>query len=185
MKFDKAMMETAKIWSQESYCKRNKVGAVLSKDGRILATGFNGTISGQKNVCENETYSCQNCGKDITDIVNSNQKYFVKCQECHTIVKDSIHLADSSEKQVKIFANKKTVTNDFVLHAEQNVITFCAKNGIPTNGTTLYVTLSPCKQCSKLIAQAGISKVVFKDYYRDRDGIDFLQEVGIEVRKFK
>lgn len=125
------MLSTAYIFSQQSYCTRLKVGAVLARDGRILATGYNGTISGMPNTCE--------------------------CED--------------------------GTTSDFTLHAEQNLITFCAKNGIPTNGTTLYLTHSPCKQCSKLIAQSGITEVVYSTPYRDSEGLDFLSACNILTRK--
>ena len=74
-------------------------------------------------------------------------------------------------------------TSEFVLHAEQNLLMSCAKYGIPTAGATLYVTHSPCKTCSKLIAQAGISEVVYHINYRDTEGLDFLKACNIKVRK--
>jgi dCMP deaminase len=74
-------------------------------------------------------------------------------------------------------------TSEFTLHAEQNIISFCAKHGINTKDTTLYVTHSPCKTCSKLIVQSGITRVVYAKNYRDSDGIDFLKKEGIEIIK--
>ena len=74
-------------------------------------------------------------------------------------------------------------TSAFTLHAEQNLITFCAKHGIPTNGATIYITHSPCKQCSKLIAQSGITEVVYSTPYRDSEGLDFLAACNILTRK--
>ena len=74
-------------------------------------------------------------------------------------------------------------TSEFVLHAEQNLLMSCAKYGIPTAGATLYITHSPCKTCSKLIAQAGISEVVYSTDYRDTEGLDFLRACAIKVRK--
>ncbi len=71
-------------------------------------------------------------------------------------------------------------TSEFVLHAEQNIIAFSSKRGISTDGCTLYITHSPCKQCSKLIAQSGIKRVVYNEKYRD-DGLDFLQKIGVKV----
>ena len=74
-------------------------------------------------------------------------------------------------------------TSEFILHAEQNLLMSCAKYGIPTTGATLYVTHSPCKTCSKLIAQAGISEVIYSADYRDTDGLDFLKACNVKIRK--
>lgn len=73
------------------------------------------------------------------------------------------------------------VTKKEVLHAESNAIAKCAKWGGSTDGATLYVTMSPCYECAKLIIQAGISRVVYKEKYRDGDGLILLEDAGIEV----
>lgn len=77
------------------------------------------------------------------------------------------------------------VTKHEVLHAESNAISKCAKWGGSTDGATLYVTMSPCFECAKLIIQAGIQRVVFKTLYRDASGIELLQKAGIEVNKYE
>lgn len=68
-----------------------------------------------------------------------------------------------------------------VLHAEANAILKVASSTNSCEGATLYVTLSPCKDCSKLIHQSGIKRVVFMDKYKNTDGLDFLEEVGVNV----
>jgi len=60
------------------------------------------------------------------------------------------------------------------VHAEANLISFCAKNGIATDGTTLYTTLSPCEKCAELIIQSGIKEVIYLESYRDVKGLDKL-----------
>ena len=74
-------------------------------------------------------------------------------------------------------------TKPYVLHAEANAITKVAKAGNSSSGATLYVTSSPCMECSKLIIQSGISRVVYKDEYRLDDGINLLRRAGVEVVK--
>lgn len=133
-RYDETMLATAKLFSELSYCEKKKVGALIAKDGRILATGYNGTVSGFDNQCE--TYS---------------------------------------------MIENKLVTSPYVIHAEQNVLMFCAKNGIPTDGTTMYITLSPCSTCAKLIVQAGVKRVVFLEYYKDLGGLEFLKLAGVEL----
>ena len=72
-------------------------------------------------------------------------------------------------------------THWYALHAEANAILKVAKSTNNSAGATLYQTLSPCKDCSKLILQAGIKRVVFIDNYKDTSGIDFLKNAGIEI----
>ncbi|MCH5172701.1 MAG: dCMP deaminase family protein [Bacteroidales bacterium] len=75
------------------------------------------------------------------------------------------------------------VTKPYVLHAEANAISKIAKSGNSSEGATLYVTAAPCIECSKLIIQAGIRRVVYKDEYRLTDGIELLERAGIELEK--
>ena len=81
------------------------------------------------------------------------------------------------------YVNKdgELVTKPEVVHAEENVILFCAKMGISTQNKILYTTLSPCFQCAKMIITAGIKRVVFKELYRDTSGVDLLKQYGVEI----
>ncbi|MBR6432463.1 MAG: dCMP deaminase family protein [Muribaculaceae bacterium] len=72
-------------------------------------------------------------------------------------------------------------TKPYVLHAEANAITKVAQSNNSSAGATLYVTTSPCIECSKLIIQAGIRRVVFGEYYRITDGVELLKRAGIET----
>lgn len=126
---DSRYLRMARIWSENSYCRRRKVGALIVKDKMIISDGYNGTPSGFPNVCED--------GEDVTF--------------------------------------------PYVLHAEANAITKVARSNNSSEGSTLYVTASPCMECAKLIIQSGIRKVVFSELYRITDGIDLLQCAGIEV----
>jgi dCMP deaminase len=72
-------------------------------------------------------------------------------------------------------------TKPDVLHAESNAIAKCAKSENNSNKATMYVTLSPCYECSKIIIQSGISKVVYLEQYRDLSGVDLLKKAGIIV----
>ena len=74
-------------------------------------------------------------------------------------------------------------TNWFVLHAEANAILKTAGSTHDCSGATLYLTMSPCKDCSKLVHQAGISRLVYINEYKDISGVDFLIEAGVEVCK--
>ena len=125
---DERYLRMSSIWSENSYCVRRKVGALIVRDNMIISDGFNGTPSGFPNVCEEDN-----------------------------------------------------VTYPYVLHAEANAITKVARSNNSSDGATLYVTASPCMECSKLIIQAGIKRVVFSDLYRIQDGLELLRKAGIEV----
>lgn len=127
--WDVYLMGFAEQAATGSYCKRRQVGAIIARDGRPVATGMNGTVSGLPNECEDENGA----------------------------------------------------TNEFTVHAEQNAIAQCAKFGIATWGTTMYITLSPCTMCAKLIASCGINRVVYKERYKDPSGIAYLLRCGVAV----
>ena len=80
-----------------------------------------------------------------------------------------------------ICEDEENYTKWYVLHAEANAIMKVASSTQSCSGATLYVTLSPCKDCSKLIYQAGIIRVVYIEQYKDTTGIDFLKDAGVEV----
>lgn len=126
---DYRYIRMARIWSENSYCKRRKVGALVVKDKMIISDGYNGTPSGFENICEDDN----------------------------------------------------NLTKPYVLHAEANAITKLARSNNNSDGATLYVTAAPCLECSKLIIQAGIKRVVYGEEYRLHDGIDLLRRAQIEV----
>ena len=103
------------------------------------------------------------------------------------IVKDKMIISDGYNGTPSGFENicedENGVTKPYVLHAEANAITKVAKSGNSSEGATLYVTASPCLECSKLIIQAGIKRVVYNDEYRLTDGVDLLRRAGVEVEK--
>ena len=122
-------LRMARIWAENSYCERRKVGAIVVKDKMIISDGYNGTPEGFENVCE-----------------DSNQ-----------------------------------ITKPYGLHAEANAITKLARSSNNSEGATLYVTASPCIECSKLIIQSGIKRVVYGEKYRLEDGINLLKRAGVDV----
>ena len=104
------------------------------------------------------------------------------------IVKDRMIISDGYNGTPSGFENvcedENGITKPYVLHAEANAITKVAKSGNSSDGATLYVTAAPCIECSKLIIQAGIRRVVYRDEYRVRDGIELLERAGIEIVKY-
>jgi dCMP deaminase len=101
------------------------------------------------------------------------------------LVKDKMIISDGYNGTPAGFENKcedeNNITKTYVLHAEANAITKVAKSNNSSEGSTLYITTSPCIECAKLIIQAGISRVVFSEKYRITEGLDLLERAGVEL----
>ena len=150
-------MQTAELWSTRSKCKRAQVGAIIAKDGRIISNGYNGTVAGSpSNCCEEDVLRCPECSR----------KYYDDEEIC----------LDCSKPLIK-----STQTKNNVVHAEANSILFAARNGIKTEGCTMYVTLAPCIECAKMIKQAGISRVVYGNDYRKSECLEFLERNNVRI----
>ncbi|HLU51792.1 MAG TPA: dCMP deaminase family protein [Flavobacteriaceae bacterium] len=102
------------------------------------------------------------------------------------IVKDKMIISDGYNGTPSGFENicedEEGYTKWYVLHAEANAISKVASSTQSCRGATLYITLSPCKECSKLIHQAGITRVVYHLAYKDDDGLDFLKRAGVDIK---
>ncbi|MCH5220286.1 MAG: dCMP deaminase family protein [Muribaculaceae bacterium] len=100
------------------------------------------------------------------------------------IVKDKMIISDGFNGTPSGFENicedDNGLTKPYVLHAEANALTKVARSNNSSEGATLYVTTSPCLECSKLIIQSGIKRLVYNELYRLRDGIDLLERAGVE-----
>ena len=105
------------------------------------------------------------------------------------IVKDEIIISDGFNGTPAGFdnccENDEGLTHWYVLHAEANAILKVAGSTQSCNGATLYITMSPCKECSKLIHQAGITRLVYHIDYKDNSGLDFLKKAGVELEMIK
>lgn len=101
------------------------------------------------------------------------------------IVRDGMIISDGYNGTPAGFDNccedENGDTHWYVLHAEANAILKVARSANNCRGATLYLTLSPCKECSKLVLQAGIERLVYVTQYKDRAGVDFLLDAGVEV----
>ncbi|AUS02845.1 deoxycytidylate deaminase [Vibrio phage 2.275.O._10N.286.54.E11] len=141
----KVFMSVCEEFATLSHCISKKVAVVAVKDRRIIATGINGTIPGQKN--------CDCCYND----------------------------GDFTREEHHEWSLKNEV------HAEVNMIAYCAKHGISLEGATVFSTLQPCADCSKALAVSGISKVIYKDEYAftPPEASVVLKSANIIVSKFK
>lgn len=102
------------------------------------------------------------------------------------IVKNKMIISDGYNGTPSGFENccedEDNQTKWYVLHAEANAILKVARSTQSCEGATLYITLSPCKECSKLIHQSGITRVVYHQEYKDNSGLEFLRKAGVEVQ---
>lgn len=114
----------------------------------------------------------------------AENSYCIRRKVGAIIVKDQMIISDGYNGTPAGFENvcedEDGVTKPYVLHAEANAITKVARSNNSSDGSTLYVTASPCVECAKLIIQSGISRVVFNELYRITDGIDLLERAGVE-----
>jgi dCMP deaminase len=144
--FDQIFMNLASDLAKRSHCVKAQVGAVLTKDTRIISIGYNGPPAGTHN-CDEE-WPETGCARDS---------------------RGSCSLA---------------------LHAEENAILYAVKNGASLEGATLYITLSPCLPCARIIYSSGIRKVLYKNSYAaykglpSDEGVDFLNRFGVETTRF-
>ncbi|WP_394759222.1 deoxycytidylate deaminase [Flavobacterium sp.] len=101
------------------------------------------------------------------------------------IVRDKMIISDGYNGSPSGFENccedEEGLTKWYVLHAEANAILKVARSTQTCEGATLYITLSPCKECSKLIHQSGIKRVVYMEGYKDNSGLEFLEKAGVQV----
>lgn len=115
----------------------------------------------------------------------AENSYCTRRQVGALIVKGNMIISDGYNGTPSGFPNicegEDGLTLPYVLHAEANAITKLARSNNNSDGATLYVTASPCIECSKLIIQAGIKRVVYAEKYRLEDGIDLLRQANIEV----
>ncbi len=115
----------------------------------------------------------------------AKNSYCIRRQVGALIVKDRMIISDGYNGTPEGFENvcedDNNKTKPYVLHAEANAITKVAKSNNSSDGATLYITTSPCMECSKLIIQSGIRRVVFCDTYHTDAGVKLLERAGIEV----
>lgn len=158
---DRLYMDIAERIAQQSSAVRAKVGAVIVKNDNIISMGWNGTPAGDDNECETREYMDRGAGGWL----NPDEI------EMHWPFLD----ADSGRRYC-------LKTKPEVLHAESNALMkLVAAGSAGSEGATLYVTMSPCADCAKLIKQAKIRRVVYRVEYRDRSGIEFLRTRRVQV----
>lgn len=152
---DRRYLRMAREWSGNSYALRRQVGALVVKDRMIISDGYNGTPSGFENICESVV-----CGSKEGCNLQIYNGQDARCLHCE---------------------HAKLTTKPYVLHAEANALSKLARSGNNSEGATLYVTDEPCSECSKMIIQAGIKRVVFWREYHSHEGTQLLLRAKVEI----
>lgn len=163
-KIDYAHMIVAKVYSELSYAKRLKVGAIITKGDRLISVGYNGTPSGWSNECEDIDY--------IDD--REDLDYEVMVAEGYTF---------GAYREMAGWVRR--ITKPEVIHAEANAVAKLARSSESGEGAFMYITHAPCFDCAKLIYTAGIKKVFFRNQYRSDDGINFLKKCNVEIEQLE
>jgi len=162
-KFGKYYMDIAIRTAELSSCERLKVGAIIVKDQRIISIGYNGTLPGHDNCCEERVYIQNGAGAWLDPIS----------------IKEAYPHTDENGEPYKL------VTKQEVLHAEENAIGKLAKSHESGEDATMYLSHAPCIECSKTIIVSGITTVHYHTKYRSLAGIRFLTKAGINVTHIK
>ena len=159
----KAYMQTAEIFAEQSHAVRAKVGCIIVKDNRIISIGYNGMPSGWNNTCENEEI--------INDVPHMRDDYAKRGYIMH------------SSADAVIW--KKLTSKPEVLHAEANAITKVAQSNESCKDAVIFCTHLPCIECAKLIHQAGIKEVYFREDYNAAKGAgrEFLENSNITLEQ--
>lgn len=160
-------MDIAKDLSRLGTCDRKRVGAIIVRDGRCVSWGYNGAPPGMPHCDENDHAR----GEVDWSEVRSRWGSYGPDSAGRTVKTLLMHAAAQLE-------GCQNAT-----HAEANALAFAARQGISTDGCTLYVTVSPCEVCARLLIAAGIKEVAYDEEYRERGGIDLLYRAGLTITR--
>lgn len=167
-KFIKYFMDMAELTAALSYAKRLKVGTVIAKGNQIIGTGYNGMPTGWENTCEDIEW-CSAGGWLSPDEIAATWPH------------EGTYIDSGGNEITERYRLK---TKPEVLHSESNAIAKLASSTESSLGATLFCTHAPCIDCAKLIYQAGITTVYYKETYRSEDGLSFLRKSGINVNRY-
>ena len=156
-------MDWADRTAQLSHARRLQVGAVIVKDDSVISYGYNGMPAGWDNNCEDVVWDSGAGGWLDPDTFNETFPYEAWHEEAQRDVRYGLK------------------TKPEVLHAESNSISKLAKSSNSGNGASIFITHAPCLDCAKLIYQSGISRLYYRNSYRDMAGVEFLEKSGIDV----
>lgn len=172
---DEVFLGMCALLGQLGTCDRAHVGALIVREGRCISWGYNGAPPGMPHCSENmhgwlsEPLPCPDhpqAGKH-----RSGDSPWM-CSHCGRSI-------DWPEEDARMCVEARGCRN--ATHAEANALAFAARQGISTDGATLYVSISPCETCARLLIAAGIVRVVALSEYRDQAGVELLRTAGVTL----
>jgi len=174
-RFNQHHMLNAMNAATMSFAELAKVGVVIVKDNRTIVNGWNGTISGADNCCEEHTVTCECGALHVVELLNDasigHNYHGIRCSCMRTL---------TPTNNVPVIRTKRSV-----IHAEENAILYAAKTGISLNGSTLYSTCAPCIRCSRMIITCGIKKVYYLHDFKNTLGVDLLYYNAVSTMKMR
>lgn len=153
---DEVLMQFARVAAVRGTCSKLHVGAVASREGRVLVTGYNGTPAGMDH-CQ---HVCT-CGNRHMDMPQVQYRGRVHDPRCGLVAPCEV-----------------------TVHAEENCVAYAARHGISLLGAEIHSTDSPCLFCARLIINAGIVRLVFERLYRITEGLTLLETAGVQTEQF-
>ena len=166
LRYHRAHLKAAYVYANElSFSRRKKTAAMLvTKEGVLVLQGVNGTPPGEDNNCETVVGKCKVCNGN--GVLNSEYIWYDKPIQCPSCYDGDV-----------------LITNDNVIHAEDNLSRWAKTYDIDTIDNILYVTLSPCRNCADIIVEMGIAEVYYHEAYRDLSGVEYLNNIGIPCKQ--
>lgn len=161
---DTMLMGMAQIVAQRGTCSRLQVGAIVSRDGRVISTGYNGAPAGLPH-CEHE---------------DEEPPYFMGYISAQ-VMKPEQKVWKLPSGQIAVSEVRPVIGCETAEHAERNAIAFAARYGLALEGSELHCTHAPCLNCARVIINAGIKRVIYLVPYRLTAGVELLRQAGLDV----
>jgi len=161
-KHDHMIMKWCKDLAGMSYCERSQMGAIIAIDEKTFITGYNGTLEGFENKCDEMALVCNVCNVAV----------------------DPNDYIEGEKHCKKGWVEKRPKSTLNVIHAETNALFHANVNGISVVGKTMYMTTSPCVTCANNIVKAKIGMIIYENEHDDLRGLETLRKAGVKVVKY-
>ncbi|WNO27821.1 deoxycytidylate deaminase [Microbacterium phage Huwbert] len=186
---DEMLMEVAHAIAKRGTCSRLQVGAVFSRDGRIVSTGYNGAPAGMPHCTHeeyvwHEPYTLGEMPEWLLTFLQGSSEFTDAYMPPHIGTRFSYN---GSSVVVTHTPNGKTPLSqgcEVAEHAERNAIAWAARHGLALEGTEVHVTHMPCLACARTLINAGVTRLTYAQPYRLTAGVELLEAAKVEVFEY-